>query len=263
VRSTAIVRHKRVHHRKRRKPTGYIRIGYILYETDSIVVIATLKSKNRKTGRMVQVWILNRKISPIDAVHTGADAAICFDCKHRGNGFQKRTCYVNVRSPQAIWKAYKRRRYQYLRPDQYTEAFSDKKIRFGAYGEPILIPIEIMAALTSVAPGWTGYTHQWHRPEYQACQRYLMASCDSARDATDAIGAGWRYFRVRSQSEAILPGEISCPASEEMGHRTTCARCQLCNGARGESDIRKNITLLVHGPGAKNFVPLTAIATAA
>jgi hypothetical protein len=53
-----------------------------------------------------------------------------------------------------------------------------------------------------------------------------------------------------------------CPASDEAGHKTQCAKCLLCNGARA-MDARKNITIVVHGSGAKNFVPLVAIAAAA
>lgn len=238
------------------------RIGYVLYEDPQIVVIATMKTTNRKTGKMVQVWILNRHVSPIDSVKTGLDAQICFDCPHRGNGFAKRTCYVNLRSPQGIWKAYQRGRYAYISPAEYASVFADKKIRFGAYGEPILIPVAIMASLSSVAKGWTGYTHQWRRNELQVYRGYLMASCDSAQDAQDALASGWRYFRVRSKVQPILSGEINCPASDEAGHKTTCAKCGLCNGAR-QNDGRKNITLIVHGSGAKNFVAIDSIATAA
>ena len=68
--------------------------GYVLLETETIVVIATLKTRNRKTGDMVQIWILNRNESPVDSVRNGSDSIVCFDCPHRGRGFQKRTCYV-------------------------------------------------------------------------------------------------------------------------------------------------------------------------
>jgi hypothetical protein len=211
---------------------------------------------------MVQVWILNRHVSPIEAVKAGLDSRICFDCAHRGNGFADRTCYVNLRSPQGIWKAYQRGRYAFLPADRYAEVFADKKIRFGAYGEPILIPVATMSALVSVAQGWTGYTHQWRKAEFQAYRSYLMASCDSPADSALAVAMGWRYFRVRGDVNSILPGEIVCPASDEAGHKTVCAKCKLCSGAR-ENDARKNITLLVHGAGAKNFVSLDSIGFAA
>ena len=47
--------------------------GYVLHEGPSpfdgqpIVSIATLHSSNRKTGDMVQTWILPRDLHPLDA----------------------------------------------------------------------------------------------------------------------------------------------------------------------------------------------------
>lgn len=230
----------------------------MLHESDSVVVIATIRSKNRKTGRMIQVWILNRNVSPIDAVKQGLDSVVCFDCAHRGVGFSGRTCYVNLRSPQAIWKAYQRGRYPQLNFEQYSEVFGDRKVRFGAYGEPVLIPLGMMWEIISHSRGWTAYTHQWRRPEYAGYRAYLMASCDSAADYELAHSMSWRTFRVRGKHEPLLPGEIGCPASDEMKHKTTCVRCGLCNGARIE-ETRKSIGIIVHGSGAKNFVAVGEI----
>lgn len=230
--------------------------GYILHETAEYVVIASLESKNRKTGNMVQVWILYRHESPLDAIRSGNDAKICFDCPHRGT-----TCYVDLsRAPLAVWTAYTAGRYAYLPMERYAEVFADRKVRFGAYGESVCVPLEIMRAIASVARGWTGYTHQWRKPEYQAYRAYVMASCDSVADAEQAAAMGWRRFRVRTKQQPLLAGEISCPASDEMGKRTECVRCGLCNGVASASDARKNIAIIVHGSGAKNFVPLTALA---
>ena len=47
--------------------------GFILYEGASmldgapIVVIATMKTSNRKTGDMVQTWILRSDVNPVEA----------------------------------------------------------------------------------------------------------------------------------------------------------------------------------------------------
>lgn len=243
------------------KPKRAPRIGYVLHESDTVVVIATLKSKNRKTGPMVQVWILHRNVSPIDAVKLGLDSVVCFDCGHRakgGVGFEERTCYVNLRSPQAIWKAYRRGRYPQLAFEGYSAVFGERKVRFGAYGEPVLIPVGMLWEIISHSRGWTGYTHQWRRPEFAQYRAYLMASCDSAEDYKLAHEMGWRTFRVRSKDEPLLEGEISCPASDEMNHKTTCIRCGLCNGARIE-ETRKSVGIIVHGSGAKNFVSVDSI----
>jgi hypothetical protein len=237
--------------------------GYLLLETELVIVIATLKTRNRKTGDMLQVWILNRHESPVSSVKTGSDANICFDCPARGFKGKKRICYVPLRSPQAIWRKYTRGGYAFLRPEDYARVFGGRKVRFGAYGEPVVIPFAIVAAISSVAQGRTGYTHQWLKPEFQVFRSFVMASCDSELEQRLAVSMGWRTFRTRSKYDPLLAGEITCPASDEAGKRTTCANCLLCNGSSGPRDARKNITIIVHGTGAKNFVPLTAIGAAA
>ena len=74
--------------------------GKILFETSDVVCIATgfkSNSANSKTGGMIQTWFLWKHSSPIDAIKSGDDAAICFDCPHRGDGTGKnRACYVNI-----------------------------------------------------------------------------------------------------------------------------------------------------------------------
>jgi hypothetical protein len=235
--------------------------GYTLFENDSYVVIATMNSTNEKTGNMVQIWILNRSESPVDSVKSGSDETVCMDCVHRGtNGFSDRTCYVNVaQGPNAVWRAYRAGKYPVLAMADYSSVFSGRAVRFGAYGEPILIPLEMVAAIAQVSSGWTGYTHQWRKTEYQAYSAYVMASSDSPNDRVEAMARGWRTFRVRTANDPLMKGEIICPASSEANKRTTCLDCKLCNGARNESDARKSIAIVVHGIGAKNFVKLTAI----
>ena len=96
--------------------------GASLIDGAPIVVIATglaQGSSNSKTGAMVQTYILRADVSPVDAVRTGQDSAICGTCVHRGrddgSGTGRhvgRTCYVNVgQGPRAVWAAWKRGRY--------------------------------------------------------------------------------------------------------------------------------------------------------
>ena len=71
--------------------------GVVLEERGNRVVIATgltKKSSNAKTGGMIQIYILHRHESPVDAVKSGADYANCGDCKHRSRTFKKRACFV-------------------------------------------------------------------------------------------------------------------------------------------------------------------------
>jgi hypothetical protein len=237
--------------------------GYLLHEDSQIVVIATgfaRKSSNPKTGDMIQVWILARDVNPVAAVKTGADAAVCIDCKHRGIAGKKRTCYVRVaNAPLGVWKAYQRGNYPTLAIADYGRVFAGRKVRLGAYGEPVLIPLHIVAEIARVSDAWTGYSHAWRNPAYAPYKAYVMASVDSPAEHAAAKLAGWRTFRVRSENGALLPREIACPASEEAGKRTTCADCRLCSGSN-PSDPRKDIAIVVHGSGARQF-ELIQIAT--
>ena len=132
------------------------------------------------------------------------------------------------------------------------------KVRFEAtYGEPVLIPLANMTEIARVASGHTGYTHQWKQPAYAPYRAFVMASCDSPQDYSDAKLAGWRTFRVRTAESPLMPNEISCPASEEAGKRTTCEKCRLCSGARA-NDPRKDIAIVVHGSGAGKFIQIAA-----
>lgn len=236
--------------------------GYVLHETTDVVVIATLESVNEKTGNMIQIWILLREMSPVEGVKTGADAMICFDCPLRGlDGFGERICYVNVaQGPGAVWRSYTAGKYPYLDPKDYARVFGNREVRFGAYGDPVLIPIWIVRPIVRVVRKYTGYSHQWDKPAYQEYRLYFMASADTPVDRENAKALGWRTFRCRTKDGAILPGEITCPASDEAGKKTQCIRCGLCNGRTGATDPRKDIVIIAHGSGSKNFVRIGAIA---
>jgi len=228
--------------------------GLILHEDQDIAVIATglnRDSENSKTGGMVQVYILYRHESPSEAIMSGNDSVICGDCIFRAqydtNGAMipgTRRCYVTIwQGPRSVWNCYRAGRYAYANGDY--SAFAGRVVRWGAYGDPALIPLPIIRKVSAVAAGRTGYTHQWR--VYPELRPYLMASCDSIEDAIDATANGWRYFRVASKGETgIRRNEIVCPASAESGKRTTCENCRLCSGSRGRRETRKSVVIQDH-----------------
>ena len=209
---------------------------------------------------MVQIYSLYRHCGPVEAVKTGLDATICFDCPHRGIDGKKRSCYVNIgQGPNSVWKAYRNGRYPHLDVEYYQDAFSGRPVRFGSYGEPIHLPVHLMRLIASACDGWTGYSHQWRRPEFSQYREFLMASVDTPELQSVAVASGWRTFRVKAGAGGRLANEISCPASEEMGARTKCETCRLCNGAR-EHDRRRSVAITVHGAGKSNFIQISAAA---
>ena len=226
--------------------------GYVLHEGPSpfdgqpIVSIATLHSSNRKTGDMVQTWILPWDLHPLDAVKTGQDSCICGQCPHRGSG-TKRTCYVNVgQAPANIWRTYKAGGYAPI--SSYEEAVQGRVVRFGAYGDPAFMPITVVANLLLFAKGHTGYTHQWFQEFAADYKGIFMASVDSAIEEEMAQSQGWKTFRVYAP-DLPIEGAKTCPA-QLTDNRVQCERCLLCNGKKA------NIGIHAHGRAAKQVAHL-------
>jgi len=237
----------------------------ILWEGNSkltgkpIVVIATgvgRKSYNRKTGNMVQTYILNRDISPITAVYNGADTSVCGDCKHKPSNLN--SCYINLRIPLNVWRAYQRGSYTKFNSRLHLNRFKKKSIRFGAYGDPAAAPIGLWKMLTHVAKNWTGYTHQW-KTCTSSFRDIIMASVDTHSEYIQAKSDGWRCFMVVPVESSIMDKSFfGCPASEEMGSLTNCTKCSACNGTKYDKRTSsKDVFIQVHGKTKKRFVPLT------
>ena len=202
-----------------------------------LAIVLTQNSTNRKTGDMVQTWIIRNDMTPVEACKSGKDKAICGDCPHRG-----KSCYVNIgQAPQGIYKALDRGSYE-----GQEVSTKGKLVRCGAYGDPAFISLHIWKEILDGAKNNTGYTHQWRSCD-PGFADFLMASCDSPEDRADAKAKGYRTFRVRRQGDPLLPGEIDCPAD---GMKITCSNCLKCNGNKRKG---KDISIVVHGSRAKNF----------
>jgi hypothetical protein len=228
--------------------------GFILHEDSQRVIIATgfeTASDNRKTGDMIQVWILVKSVSPTEAIKSGLDRLICGSCVHRGDGHGKeRSCYVNVgQAPLGIWRAWKAGAYL---PLPSASVFAGRKVRFGAYGDPTWIPLSLALAIAGVSSGWTGYTHQWRKPSLQGWRSLLMASVDSIAELVIARSLGWSTFRVTPDLDHHTV-ETLC-ASDRNG--TPCVDCLACAGAR--SGVR-SIHIPVHGTGARHFIESASV----
>jgi len=221
--------------------------GVVVYEGPSaldgapIAVILTGLadgSNNVKTGAMVQSWIIRTDVEPHVALREGLDVSICGDCVHRSTASGgKGTCYVTVfQAPLSIFRAFHRGIYPRVSVGEAAALVSatGRAFRAGSYGDPAAAPIA-WDTLCAAAPSWTGYTHQWRRPEFAHLAAVLMASCDNVGDVSDAWALGWATFRVAALGDGErMRGEARCPASREAGFKVTCATCPLrCAGATG------------------------------
>ena len=226
--------------------------GMILNDSNNIVSIITFKSSNIKTGDMCQIWILRNDINPVEAIKQNKDGLICFDCIHRLN----RSCYVNIgQAPLQVYKAYKKGLYAPLNYTKLSNEIKDKIVRFGAYGEPVLIPLKIVKFIIKNSISYTGYTHQWNNPKYKKYLNLFMASIDSPKQLKDTIKIGLRSFRVSSNND-IKKNEIICP-NVRNPNIIKCINCKLCDNQKHKN--AKSILIPVHGTKSKinNFNLIT------
>lgn len=211
--------------------------GPSVIDNSPIVAIAVFTSNNRKTGDMVQVFILpDDGINPVHASQLGSDRAVCGDCPLRWHlgGY----CYVNLgQAPLSVWRAYMNHQYPEFEPG----AFTGLPVRFGAYGDPAAVPFESWAPILDECDidRSTGYTHQWAKPWFDArIGTFCQASADTAAQARRAHAKGLKTFRVITRHKETLPGEIECKA-DSAG--ITCIDCGLCTGQD------QNIYIQAHG----------------
>jgi hypothetical protein len=215
-----------------------------------IVCIATgttRASSNRKTGDMIQTWVLRADVAPLDALASGADSSVCGQCPHRpamrrasSDEDKLAPCYVEVgRAPSQVYSAYKRGRY----PRARNGEFSGRLLRIGAYGDPAAVPFDVWERALVGTVGHTGYTHQWATGDKRLA-RVCMASADSVQDKEQANARGFRTFRIRLANDAPKRGEVVCPASDEGGKKLTCAQCGACNGTAKAR--RGNVVIIAH-----------------
>ncbi len=237
--------------------------GMVVYDGEScidgshIVSIATMRTKNRKTGPMVQLWILQADIDPVIALNSGADRGVCGDCPLRGRlepversagnhlgaspglstANKDNGCYVEAaQAPWQIYYAWRAGRYVDVSAEFYGSGASvetalfNRRIRFGAYGEPTALPLAIVARMADAADGHTGYTHRW-RAENGGCganwSHFLHASTHTARDTAIAQARGWSVFQSGGE-----PGDLqTCPSARGV----SCHDCLACRGNAGPS----------------------------
>lgn len=238
--------------------------GPSLIDGKPIVVVAVVSDRNRKTGDMLQTYILRSDLHPFEANKSGEDYSICGNCPHRGKATNDptkklavgRACYVNLgQGVLSTWKALQRGFY----PDAVghaaiAEVGRGRMVRLGTYGDPAAVPSYVWDSLISEASGHTAYSHQACKRGAAFMPEIMMQSADSLSEAQEAWALGRRTFRVVASVADIVKGaEILCPASEEAGKRTTCSACGLCAGASVKA---KSIAIPAHGAGKVHFAQI-------
>lgn len=220
--------------------------------SENLVFNFQKNSINRKTGDMLQVFIL-----PLNWVKSGImddDREICFDCIFSQSKTKK--CYVRkgfsnlglITKVKCLHKAYLNNEIPLLDAEtekQIIKFCKNKFIRFGAYGEPILLGESLTNKISKVSLGWTGYTHQYKNPLYNWAKEYFMASVESEFESEYAKKIGFRTFFVVDNVKLVEKNKyVNCPASKEQNYKTTCEDCLLCQGTKSKS--KKSIIINKH-----------------
>jgi hypothetical protein len=220
--------------------------SYIVWEGDSlidgspIVLILTgfvSSTSNRKTGRLIQSWILQQNFIPTYAAKEVLDKGTCGDCKLKMSEIG--SCYVNLLPVNNIYHKYKTGTYQKLDKNE-IEVIKRYRypIRIGSYGDPTAIPLKVWEPLILASGKHTGYTHNWRKSD-SLWKRYLMASVQSQTEAQEAQSQGWRTFRIIAPDAPLSENEILCRHTEDNTNQ--CEICLLCDGASSKPNIADKI----------------------
>lgn len=219
----------------------------IYFKKDGIVINFQFQTTNKKTGDLIQNYLIPESwLETDESIDNLDDRAVCFDCKHGQN--EDKMCYVRDKFKSRGLKS-KIRGLRNLGLDNIPElspelesdllnAIEGRGIRFGSYGEPILLGEALIGKISKRAKFWTGYTHQWHKNNW--AKDYFMASVESEIVSNAAQKMGFRTFFVGdTQSKEY----VTCPASKEAGNKTTCDNCKLCMGTQSKA---KSVTIKLH-----------------
>jgi hypothetical protein len=215
--------------------------------TIQLIISGLNNSTNRKTGNMIQSYILRRDISPIEALATNKDRSICGDCPLRGTTINgKRTgrpCYVNVgQGPQSTWKGQSNFAGK-------ESSISGRTFRMGTYGDPAFVPVSVWHKLLANVIGWTGYTHQWRKATSQGLKTLVMASCESIESKNEANSLGWRTSALCVKTNLCKPMKYFAQHRKRL-QTHTCENCQLCSGT---SKKAKNVAIYAHSAQKVNL----------
>jgi hypothetical protein len=175
------------------------------------------------------------------------DGSNCLDCPFSGNQGAG-GCYTHKFNQYVGFLSMLRT----IKPSDLTELThtkileigmlsKDTYVRFGTYGEPSLLPLDLIQVMADNSSSYTGYTHQWKKDWAKGYGDYFMASTHSQFQADVARKLDYRSFIA---TEDGSENAVGCPASKEGGYKSNCAACGLCSGLKGKGN--KDVKIMVH-----------------
>jgi len=225
---------------------------------DNVFVVRKGKTRNKKISdgsALVQTytfsyeqWLLangSKKFSMTEFFKL--DASNCMDCPYSGNQ-GKGGCYTHKFNQYmgflSMLRGVKSAQLTPMNQHKFTiiiDMCANSYVRFGTYGEPSLLDIQLVKSMALSAKSWTGYTHQWNKWWASEYSEYFMASTHNGEETNKARLKNYRSF---ISSTTGNEDAVTCPASAEAGFKSNCASCGLCSGMKGKGN--KDIKILEH-----------------
>ena len=176
----------------------------VFADSKNVYVIRKGKTSNKKISdgsELVQTYTFSRE--QYNLANSGTafkmadffalDGSNCLDCIFSGN--------QRAKNPDLKVKCYTHKIMQYsgmlsmlrsIAPSELTNLSILKErqilsmtfntyVRFGTYGEPSLLPYQLVKDMARTASNWTGYTHQASKEWAEPYNRYFMGSVHSAQ----------------------------------------------------------------------------------
>lgn len=228
-----------------------MRIEYI-WRRDRVIHALVLKpSENKKLGFGMVIHTYHFSVGQVASGDLTDDTDCCFDCQFsfNQNGGKSGGCYTHKGFQRLGLMSMLKRLHKTTIKDFDKKAFNKLLdiakmygvvlTRFGVYGEPVTLPLNIVGKLVKISKSHTGYSHQWHKA--LGYGKYFMASVSSMIEVAIANDLGYRCFIAYNNEE--VKG-ATCPASKEFkGNKLTCTECGACDGG---SKRRNNIKIKIH-----------------
>jgi len=200
-----------------------------------IAAFISFESSNDKTGKMAQLWIMVKEDEPHTAQKLGTDKAVCGHCPQRPE-FGGECYVVTFQGPLSLYRANINKPVETLR-------FIGAPLRFGAYGDPLALPRELLENILGLcSEGWTGYTHQWGKKQFQWASNFLMASTETDKGKEKAEKMGWATFHVSPYGTDESDVDNLCDNSVTGSQ---CFDCKKCDGRHG------SVGIVAHGQKSK------------
>lgn len=218
---------------------------------------------NKKTGNVVQLAFLDASIAPKrDLEHARKiDSYVSsHGCDSGCTAF--RGCYVSafafhIGSIDRIWHDWKSGSIPTLSPRDQKIILFGRTVRFGEYGDPASVRVDVIERIAGLCSGHLGYTHRWRSCD-PGFARYCMASVESTTDYVHAMARGYRPFLVvpAGTARADIRKDITAGTPTPCVHDidgTQCDACPTpCNGTTWTSR-KAGIYVIAHGRNAKSL----------